>query len=66
MTVCCGSRTVPVIEDNRETRDFAAYVLELEGYAVLQAHGGRPGVNLVGVAGIVTRSSINSPSCSFL
>jgi CheY-like chemotaxis protein len=46
MTVCCGSRTVLVVEDNREIRDVAALVLELEGYHVLQAPDGDCGLRL--------------------
>lgn len=40
------TKTVLIIEDEADVRDFAARVLELEGYHVLQAEDGDAGLRL--------------------
>ena len=40
------TKTVLVIEDETDVRNFASRVLELEGYHVLQAEGGDEGLRL--------------------
>lgn len=40
------TKTVLIIEDEADVRDFAARVLELEGYHVLQAEDGDTGLRL--------------------
>jgi len=46
MAKVCGVKTVLIIEDEAEVRTFAARVLELEGYQVLQAEDGDTGLRL--------------------
>ncbi len=46
------AKTVLVIEDEAEVRNFASRVLELEGYRVLQAEDGNGGLRLVRRGGI--------------
>ena len=41
------TKTVIVIEDEADVRNFASRVLELEGYHVLQAEDGEEGMRLV-------------------
>ncbi len=41
------TKTVLIIEDEAEVRNFASRVLELEGYRVLQAEDGDKGLRLV-------------------
>jgi len=42
------TKTVLIIEDEVDVRNFASRVLELEGYRVLQAEDGEEGMRLVG------------------
>ena len=46
------TKTVLIIEDEAEVRNFASRVLELEGYHVLQAEDGDEGLRLVRRGGI--------------
>ncbi len=46
MTKMHEAKTVLIIEDEAELRDFASRVLELEGYRVLQAEDGDEGLRL--------------------
>ncbi len=41
------TKTILIIEDEAEVRNFASRVLELEGYQVLQAEDGDTGLRLV-------------------
>ena len=41
------TKTILIIEDEAEIRNFASRVLELEGYGVLQAEDGSEGMRLV-------------------
>ncbi len=41
------TKTILIIEDEAEVRNFASRVLELEGYRVLQAEDGDEGLRLV-------------------
>lgn len=41
------TKTVLIIEDEAEIRNFASRVLELEGYRILQAENGEEGMKLV-------------------
>lgn len=43
----CETKTVLIIEDEAEIRNFACRVLELEGYRILQAEDGEEGMRLV-------------------
>jgi CheY-like chemotaxis protein len=45
-------KTVLIIEDEAEVRNFASRVLELEGYRILQAKDGDEGLRLVRRGGI--------------
>jgi len=45
-------KTVLIIEDEAEVRNFASRVLELEGYRILQAKDGAEGLRLVRRGGI--------------
>ncbi len=47
MVKSCETKTVLVIEDEPDVRNFAARVLEMEGYHVLQAGDGEEGMKLV-------------------
>ncbi len=47
MTKTHETKTVLIIEDEAEIRNFASRVLELEGYRVLQAENGEEGMGLV-------------------
>lgn len=47
MTKMCETKTVLIIEDEAEVRNFASRVLELEGYRVLQAEDGEESMRLV-------------------
>ena len=40
------AKTVLIIEDEAEVRDFVCRVLELEGYRILQAEDGDEGIGL--------------------
>ena len=40
-------KTILVVEDEADVRNFASRVLELEGYRVLQAEDGEEGMRLV-------------------
>jgi len=46
MVKTCETKTVLVIEDEPDVRNFAARVLEMEGYHVLQAGDGEEGMRL--------------------
>lgn len=46
MAKACETKTVLVIEDDAEVRNFASRVLELEGYRALQAEDGDNGLRL--------------------
>ena len=46
------TKTVLIIEDESEVRNFASRVLELEGYRVLQIEDGDEGLRLVRRGGI--------------
>jgi len=48
MLKSCETKTVLIIEDEVDVRNFAARVLEMEGYDVLQAGDGEEGMRLVG------------------
>ena len=41
------TKTVLVIDDEADVRNFASRVLELEGYRILQAEGGDGGLRLM-------------------
>lgn len=41
------SKTVMVVEDERDTADALAYLLELEGYKAIRAVGGRQALELM-------------------
>jgi len=43
----CETKTVLIIEDEADIRDFACRVLELEGYCAIQAVDGDKGMRLV-------------------
>ena len=47
MSKRCHKKTVLVIEDEVNVRNFASRVLELEGYRVLQTENGDEGLRLV-------------------
>jgi len=47
MVKSCETKTVLIIEDDTDIRNFAARVLEMEGYEVLQAGDGEEGMRLV-------------------
>ena len=48
MVKSCETKTVLIIEDETDVRNFAARVLEMEGYDVLQTGDGEEGMRLVG------------------
>lgn len=47
MTKTHTTKTILIIEDEAEVRNFASRVLELEGYHILQAGDGEEGLRLV-------------------
>jgi DNA-binding response OmpR family regulator len=42
-----GAKTILIIEDETDIQDFAARVLELEGYHVLKANNGERGMEII-------------------
>ena len=47
MVKSCETKTILIIEDEADVRNFAVRVLEMEGYHVLQARDGEEGMKLV-------------------
>ena len=65
MVKSCETKTVLVIEDELDVRNFAARVLEMEGYHVLKAGDGEEGMRLMreGRIGLVLLD-LRLPKCS--